>query len=263
MFRTRDFILVFTIVVFLVMAIGVTFWQSAGSAGAPGNQLTLVNSVATQDGAIADVPEELSRTDRVAQMKAKIAERGEVIGAPETLMPDDEQEVATEVTLATTSEALLSVEQRCALYAAFAGAWPSTEIQFEVVEGSRIVFTEQAAPISTSASTSLIAAVPQRTTYLQLPIRSVPSPAISCVASDVIGVAQDGSLIRNSEVGLYGVFGQDTLIGYALDGFPIYGRSEKSTDSCGGVVEAGQYNYYIAADREVIINCFAAAPAKI
>ena len=58
---------------------------------------------------------------------------------------------------------------------------------------------------------------------LQLPSRTMPAASPSCIGSDVIGIANDGSLIRNDELSLYGVFGSETRIGYALDGLPIYG----------------------------------------
>jgi hypothetical protein len=78
-----------------------------------------------------------------------------------------------------------------------------------------------------------------------------------------VGVAKDGSLIRNNEARLYGIFGEQTLVGYALDGFPIYGISESVVDACGGVSVAGQYRYQLSVERENIINCFAAKPIAL
>jgi hypothetical protein len=79
----------------------------------------------------------------------------------------------------------------------------------------------------------------------------------------VIGITIGGSLIRNNEVGVYGVFGGDTLVGYALDGFPIYGTSGQKTDICGGGMIGGQYRYMISSSRGTIINCFAGTPVAI
>jgi hypothetical protein len=98
---------------------------------------------------------------------------------------------------------------------------------------------------------------------LQLPTRTTPSTNPTCLASDVIGIATDGSLIRNNEVGLYGIFGADTLIGYALDGFPIYGAGVGAVDACGGVVVSGVYRYQIQLKNETIINCFAGTPVSL
>ena len=60
---------------------------------------------------------------------------------------------------------------------------------------------------------------------MQLPVRNIPSGGTTCISTDVIGIATDGSLIRNNEAGVYGIFGANTLVGWALDGFPIYGSS--------------------------------------
>jgi hypothetical protein len=66
---------------------------------------------------------------------------------------------------------------------------------------------------------------------LQLPLPFGPQGK-TCLSYDVVGVALDGSLIRNNEHSLYQVFGSETLIGYALDGFPIYGLNKSSAARC-------------------------------
>jgi hypothetical protein len=82
--------------------------------------------------------------------------------------------------------------------------------------------------------------------------------------TDVVGIAQDGSLIRESEMALYGVFGGETLVGYALDGFPIYGSNPgAATDHCGGMMVGGQYRYYLSPERDSVINCFAGVPVTL
>ncbi len=84
-----------------------------------------------------------------------------------------------------------------------------------------------------------------------------------CLPSDVIGIAKDGSLIRNNEVSLYKIFSSDTLIGYALDGWPIYGLSSGiNSGSCGESKIAGGYVYYLSDDRETVLNCFISTPVK-
>ena len=95
-------------------------------------------------------------------------------------------------------------------------------------------------------------------------LRTWPSGTTSCLPSDVIGIALDGSLIRNNEAALYTVFGGETLIGYALDGFPIYGMTPLlATDRCGGVQIDGNYRYVLQPDRPGLITCFAGAPITL
>ena len=79
----------------------------------------------------------------------------------------------------------------------------------------------------------------------------------SCLSSDIVGIALDGSLIRNGEHTLYSIFGAETLVGYALDGFPIYGAiGAPVTDNCGGTAMAGEYRYYLSSERTGVIGCF-------
>jgi hypothetical protein len=69
--------------------------------------------------------------------------------------------------------------------------------------------------------------------------------------------------MRNNELALYTVFGPDTLVGYSLDGFPIYGPSTVATDSCGGAMVGGVYRYVLSAERPGLLTCFAATPARL
>jgi hypothetical protein len=79
----------------------------------------------------------------------------------------------------------------------------------------------------------------------------------------VVGIARDGSLIRNSDAELYAVFGPEVLIGYLLDGFPLYGASNLPTDACGGAEIGGSYRYYLSPKRDWVISCFTAAPGSL
>ena len=105
--------------------------------------------------------------------------------------------------------------------------------------------------------------VVEKDILVQLPVRSAPLSDTRCLKQDVVGIATDGSLIRNTEVGLYGIFGPDTLIGYALDGFPIYGSGRNNTDMCGGYMSPTGYRYQLSADQETMIYCFSGIPVSL
>ena len=255
MFRTRDFILLFTAIAFLVSAIGVTVFiqgnasQSvARSNAALQQQLAAVGVedyqavIATRDG--------LDRSQRVAQMRSKISQ------ATDLRAPEPEVLAVTEPELATTTEGEVAKPaglDQCAGYAPYLGFWDARNLAVTESEGAILVTRSEVLPTGSSTHTTL----------LQLPKRVTPAPDQSCISSDVIGIANDGSLIRNDELGLYSVFSSDTRIGYALDGFAIYGTGNAPVDQCGGRVQSGQYRYELQAGGEFIISCFAAAPVRL
>ena len=100
-------------------------------------------------------------------------------------------------------------------------------------------------------------------TVLQLPINSVQSNTKTCLKTDIVGIALDGSLMRNGEDKIYKIFGGETLLGYALDGFPIYGLNTEETDSCGGTSVLGAYRYYLSDKRAGLIGCFSGSPIEL
>lgn len=259
MFRTRDFILIFVTVVFLVVAISATAWQQRSGSETQVDTLQLVETDDQEYTAQLSTPETLSREERLSEMRRKIAESGKLtLSDPETVTTEPSAEV--EVSELPAGAVLL----QCPSYQLYSGQWSPAGIQFEVTEGARLVYretvTEQRSdPLATSSTPEMVT---DREILLQLPLQPVKLAQSTCLPSDVIGIAQDGSLIRNTEVGLYGIFGANTLIGYALDGFPIYGTSDAPTDSCGGSVVAGAYRYSLSQERDVILNCFAAQPAS-
>ena len=88
--------------------------------------------------------------------------------------------------------------------------------------------------------------------------------AKNCIPADIVGIALDGSLIRNNEYKVYGVFGEGTLVGYALDGAAIYGQtSSLATDACGGTVIDGVYRYYLSDERDGILGCYSGTPQMV
>jgi hypothetical protein len=270
MFRTRDFILIFTTILFLVSAIGVTLADRYLGGGEGGFALPLfVETEEIEYGAESYTPPEVKRGERLAIMRQKIAASGQFASVVET----EEVEEAEE-TVATTTEteeaeevAVIDGVQICPQYSEYTGFWSPAGVKMDVSEGARIIFKE--VEFKTEVGSSTASSGPKyvtkigRDVMLQLPVRNFPTPGVQCLSSDVIGIAKDGSLIRNNEIPLYGVFSSATVIGYSLDGFPIHGTATFATDECGGAIVNGQYGYYISAERETIINCFSSIPINI
>lgn len=272
MIRTRDLFLFAIVIVFLVVAIGTTVVRQyiSGDAASEKQSTQAIELAAVPDREYAvdiDIPESVTREERVAAMRQKIAEGGELaISTPENI-PTTNTETVEEEVEDTDEAGVTTGPQRCAQYQPFQGVWSPQGIEFEVVEGSRVVYQEIASEYKLEPETATSGAALPRDTrqevLAQLPINTIPTSSSHCLPSDVIGIAQDGSLIRNTEVGLYSVFGDNTLIGYALDGYPIYGVTQTAGDVCGGVVVNGQYRYYLSSERETILNCFVGVPVSL
>lgn len=259
MFRTRDYAVMLSLIGFLVVAIVFTARGSLpfGLAGSQGAAIFTAGESATAYSASVAADGGPSREERVAELRKKIAGRDSFFAAAEST--PETPEVVPTVPEVTDDESVK--ENRCGGYVVYSGSWSPAGLKIEEVEGARLVYRSVATPGEDASST--VPVVPQREIVAQLPVRSAPLSSQSCITMDVIGIATDGSLIRNNEISMYKVFGGETLIGYALDGFPLYGSSNEKTDICGGVMKGGQYRYELSDDREVILNCYAGSPISI
>ena len=70
----------------------------------------------------------------------------------------------------------------------------------------------------------------------------------------------NGQLIFNGEVSAYQGRGNNELIGYARDGYPIYGLTAGEVDACGGLETPAGYRYVVSSDRSHLLGCYKAAP---
>ncbi len=252
MVRTRDFVLFLLAVAFLLLAImGTSIWQTWWS-------LPFVAGFLEESGVevdyAADVPmPEDNRAGRLETLRAKVIAR--LGDSQETESEPSPEPTEPTPTPATTTPAAVATVKTCAGYRTLSIAWTPQQIVAENREGARVYFERGIADALSSTTPETIRAV--------ISLRSWPSGSGTCLPTDVIGIATDGSLIRNNELALYTVFGGDSLVGYSLDGLPIYGPSLVATDACGGAIVGGQYRYVLDADRPGLITCFAASPTTI
>lgn len=257
MIRTRNFLLYVLALVFLVSSIG--YMVSRDIAAAYRSNASQVAFVASEPVAV-DVVATNTVADReayIAQMKEKLA-RGEGIieGAPvvltsvDTVPPPVHSAPVTDrsVLWCGAPESLDSV----------VSSWQASEIDIRTAEGARIVTSGS---FDTSADSGEMA-IPD--VLMQLPMRYSRAAYDSCLTHDIVGIALDGSLIENDDAGRYQGTGATSLIGYALDGFPIYGPTSPETplDACGGADTGSGYEYHIRSDEDFVLGCFAASPAS-
>lgn len=247
MIRTRDFILFLIAVAFLVLAIGFEVIQGIFTSPFVGD--SKIPRFGGGEGISPEAEIVLvadTRGDRLAHLK-------EVIGA--MVAPAASTVIEEEAVVATATESAPKVEEPflCQKYQVYSGLWPTTKLSITEREGVRIFHQSPIGTTTDGIGTVLII----------LPMREFPAASASCLPSDVVGIATDGSLIRNNEQTAYGVFDDTTLTGYALDGFPIYGVSTEATDKCGGKMTPSGYRYYLSLSRESVIGCFAAVPIPL
>lgn len=255
MFRTRDFFMFSIVVAFLLLAIITTISINKETSWL---KITFTDNnveykAVVPEGSIMD------REEKLTAMREKISE-SEWSKNLASVVSSLEEEKANENEVPEEEEKDFEagVINLCSSYSDYSPAWSTTGLKFEVVEGARIVYRDlSVSGMATDPSLSDM----DREIVMQLPLRSTSANVTNCLSSAVVGLALDGSLIKNSDYTAYKIFSAETLIGYALDGFPIYGLNTLSvTDQCGGTDEDGQYKYYLSNEREGMIGCFSSEP---
>ena len=271
MIRTRDFLVFMLTIFFLVGGITTTIVLDSDSRVVgvvdQGQLLSAARLVEEYHVTEQEPEPTITASERLVAMRERVEQyraagsfdrdrfvvregEPEPIGgfASATTSPDDDAASAN------------GVVQQCPHYQSFVGVWPAPVV-IEEHEGARLVIhrhpdIDDVSPMEESLLQGEI--------LLQLPTMRQPVGRPSCVASDVVGIARDGSLIRNNEYQAYGFFGADTIVGYALDGFPIYGRNNAAqTDQCGGGMGVEGYGYILTSDRQAVLNCFSGHPVSI
>ena len=248
MIRTKDFLVFILAVVFLFLGIANTV--DFGQENSWWSGLGLVANVGEYE---AVVPERvvMDKAKNLQDMRDKVSESNLL-----SLAVSEEEQAKVKEDESTdegVDEVMVGEIKKCANYSNYTPVWSPAGLKFEVVEGARIVYRDKALELASSSSLD----ISEREVVLQLPLRVTPAGSGNCLNSSIIGIALDGSLIANDNYSAYKIFGGETLIGYALDGFPIYGLNDSvETDKCGGVYD-GQYRYYLSSKREGMIGCFA------
>lgn len=247
MVRTRDFLLVLVIVAFLLIAIVFSFIKNTAGPVADNSVDTTIFKEADDLVIQAEVAKEkIAKEDVLAQWREKLKDYVPK-KTEEVIVADAGSEM---LDMDISSSSVLNTVVRCPSFSLNTKIYP--RLYLHEVEGVRLV-TNSALEGDASA---VVLAV--------LPIKTVSAGVPTCLASDVIGVATNGLPIKLNDSALYSVFGEETLIGYALDGFPIYGQTKtKNLDRCGGVLTAEGYRYYLSTERETVIQCYSGQPVTI
>jgi hypothetical protein len=259
MLRTRDLILFIFTIFFLVIAITATLASNASTASI---NLVAFNQATNTSNFEVSTPEVgLDRQSVIARLRARLQDSTERIEPS----PSVEAPVVAEVPV--EEEVGL---QRC-LYPddalAMVPRWPLANVSVKVQEGARSVFVSEtvvvpSAPSETASSTQDEEVVTTVVSLIQLPAFPVKLADVSCIPSEVVGVTNGGILMFNGDVNSYRKIPESALIGYARDGFPIYGVYEGAVDQCGGYDHPSGYRYTISTERDYILGCYVGSPAS-
>jgi hypothetical protein len=260
MIRTRDFLLFMMASGFLVVAIFSTaVWNHRVHSGVQNSTIAFATKNSTYTAEAVMAPD--TKNERLAALRKKLAEQT-TIDAPEQTVDD-----ATSTPVASTTEPVISAPAESKVVVCGKSYSPKTIAgltgmqQYEERDGQRIFF-ETTLPLDPGTSTPALP--PAEKIIFTLPLRTAPLPVTSCIKDDVVAVSQTGVLIRNDDYVKYQESGESTLIGYTIDGFPLYGRTNSiTTDSCGGAMIDGAYRYYLSAERKGVLGCFAGIPVAL
>lgn len=252
MIRTRDFVLFVIAVTFLSIGIGGTLihdiWTNDSREAAP---VDLVDG-----GVPPSVISELSEDDReinLTRLREKIAKgEGIIASAPPILISVDTATSSSDDENSNSHAPIL-----CSSWSdqeALINNWQNGRVQVRNIEGARLFYTE---------ATNIDGTVTERP-LLQLATNQIRQSQNSCLNGSVSGVTVSGDLIINDRASRFVGLSESVLIGYALDGFPIYGHKAdvSALDVCGGMSDTAGYRYYLRNDENSVINCFAGQPAK-
>jgi len=253
MLRTRDLVLFVLCLLVLFLAILVTLPTRSGGSLAT---IDFSEDAPTTEDATAPTTVTPDYASNIDRLKALIASgKVTVTPQPDTFL-DDIPETETDVPVPPVQLAV----SYC-LYAddtlPFISVWPQQGTSLTVSGGTRVfAATETITPVGSTTPEQVVKQL------LAMPVTPARLALPACVPSAIVGVTVSGAPIFNENASIWAGVAAGTLIGYARDGFPIYGRYDGEVDACGGYMAPDGYRYAVAANRSYVIGCYAAAPQR-
>jgi len=255
MLRTRDFILFLLVLFFLGTAITATIVR--GTDDSTDGGVVVFTDIVYQGEAVSS-GESLDRQSIISRLRAKLANSTERIEPSASVEAPEPTEVEIETGIGL---------QKCLFpddALSLVPKWPLADVQVTFEGGVRMAYIEELIPevLTTSSSSVAIISEPVAQSLLTMPLIPQKLSESVCVPSEVIGITNKGILIFNGDVNTYRNIPQDSLVGFARDGFPIFGVYSGEVDQCGGYDHPAGYRYTVSTERDYIIGCYVATPAK-
>ena len=249
MIRTRDLILFVLILGFLLVAITLTVSTQSNQPDEIAPQASFLS--APDSFSVVSQSDGSDRGGFVSDLRDRIG----FFTPPEPIVEPSES-------VASTTDNLEFSECTGSYRFSLTSSWSERNIEVTLQEGARVVteIVTQQTPSSATTSTSS-APTQTRTVLFFVPERAQSASQATCNTDNVIGFTPQGQLIDLKAANQFMQSGNE-LIGYAFDGFPIYGRTTAPLDSCNGQVVAGQYRYHLppVGGRQ---ECFSGIPVDI
>lgn len=201
----------------------------------------------------------INRTAIIERLRDKLANNTLSITPVPTSPESEEPEVSEEEETAGTLQKCLFPDDALSMIP----RWPLSNVYVESREGARLVYLEETISvpsIGTSTASTTIETSAVITPLLQLTLSPVKQSAVSCIPSQIVGVSNTGVLLFNTDANAYRGIGENTQIGYARDGFPIYGVYGGEVDECGGYDHPLGYRYTVSNERPYLLGCFKGFP---
>lgn len=205
----------------------------------------------------------IDRQANIERLRAALA-KNETLVAPEPSV--EESPVVSSAQQASSTMAHQNVSEdidSCASddNASIVRSWPLQGVALAEQHNMRVALWNpllSTAPAEASGTENAAAQI----TLLALPLSPQALPTPHCVSGDTVGVTLAGALISNADATFYRGYGPNFLIGYARDGYPIYGVYDGAVDACGGYMANDGYRYAVSKNRNHLISCFTAFPAQ-
>src|SRR3989344_2175687 len=197
-FRTRDFTLFLLAVAFIVVGITATVEEDLSSRGQSASVASFVSDAESIEyEAVVPGGHEVPRASRLAELRAKIADFvfPEVAVVEEEVVEEEVEEVSVEPGTITL----------CGNYRPINPVWSPAGLQFEIVEGARLVYRETEKAVVDEFGVSSV--MPEREVVAQLPLRGAPQASKSCIPTDV-----DRLVYRETEKAVVDEFGVSSVM---------------------------------------------------
>lgn len=260
MIRTRDLVLFLLCFGFLAVAITLTVQRGSG-----GESTITLGDIAPEASTTALAPEEraVDRRATIERLRGLLASDTSTITPEPDRFLDDLPPEATDEPLPTD---VAPAARRCLFpddVLPKVASWPVGKVRVGTDGGFReaaLIETVAVPAVDDETGATTTATETIKTVLLRLPLVPSQVPVPSCLPSEVVGITTSGTLLFNSDARIWQNVTESTLIGYARDGYPIYGQTTAPLDECGGYNPGSGYRYALSSDRPYLIGCYRATP---